>query len=96
MELFIFARFHARDGQEAALASAIRDVAGPTRVEPGCLSYAACHSDDDPRLFWIHSRWVDDAAFGTHAGLPHTVRFVERVQTLIDHPLDVSHARSIL
>jgi quinol monooxygenase YgiN len=26
----------------------------------------------DPRLFYIHSRWVDEAAFDTHAGLPHT------------------------
>lgn len=96
MELFIFARFQARDGQESAMASAIRDVAGPTRVEQGCLSYSACHSDQDPHLFWIYSRWVDDAAFETHAGLPHTVQFIERIRTLTDQPLDISHARSIL
>jgi quinol monooxygenase YgiN len=96
MELFIFARFRALEGQEAAVASAIRDVAGPTRIEPGCLGYAACHSDQDMRLFWIYSRWADETAFEHHAALPHTVRFVERVQTLIDHPLEVSHARSIL
>jgi len=49
----------------------------------------------DPRLFWIHSRWIDEAAFETHAELPHTVRFVERVQQLIDHPLDVTRAHAI-
>jgi quinol monooxygenase YgiN len=96
MELFIFARFHALDGQQAAVASAIREVAGPTRVEPGCVGYAACHSDQDPQLFWIYSRWADDAAFETHARLPHTVQFIERMQTLVDGPLDISHARSIL
>ena len=30
--------------------------------------------------------------FDVHAGLPHTVRFVETVQPLIDHPLDVTRA----
>lgn len=30
-----------------------------------------------------------------HAGLPHTVRFLERVQPLIDHPLDVTRTGQI-
>jgi quinol monooxygenase YgiN len=47
----------------------------------------------NPRLFYVHSRWVDEAAFERHAVLPHTVRFLQRVQDLIDHPLDVTRAR---
>ena len=61
MELFIFARFHARD----------------------------------PRLYYIHSHWKDEAAFDSHAGFPHTVRFVGRVERLIDHPLDVTRGERI-
>ncbi|MGH2670087.1 MAG: putative quinol monooxygenase, partial [bacterium] len=48
-----------------------------------------------PQLFYIHSRWKDEAAFENHAGLPHTVRFLERVQPLIDHPLDVTRTEQI-
>jgi quinol monooxygenase YgiN len=44
---------------------------------------------------YIHSRWTDEAAFDIHAGLPHTARFLARVQPLIDHPLDVTRARPI-
>ncbi len=95
MELFIFGRFHAQEGQEDAVAAAIHDVAGPTREEPGCLAYGAYRSIRDPRLFYIHTRWIDEAAFNVHAELPHTVRFIERVQHLIDHPLDVTRARPI-
>ncbi len=95
MELFIFGRFHACAGQEAAVEATIRDVIGPSRAEPGCLAIAAYRSVRDPRLFWIHSRWIDEAAFDIHAELPHTVRFVERVQQLIDHPLDVTRTHSI-
>lgn len=95
MELFIFARFHAREGQEAAVAAALRDTVIPSRAEPGCLAIEAYRSVRDPRLFFIHSRWIDEAAFDTHAGLPHTVRFVERVQPLIDHPLEVIRTQPI-
>jgi quinol monooxygenase YgiN len=95
MELFIFGRFHARPGDEGAVEEALRDVTGPTRAEAGCLSMQAFRSTRDPGLFYVHSRWVDEAAFDRHAGLPHTVRFIERVQALIDHPLDVTRARPI-
>ena len=95
MEVFIFARFHARPGDEGAVADALRDTVAPSSEEPGCLSIHAFRSIRDPRLFYIHSRWRDEAAFEHHAGLPHTVRFVERVQPLIDHPLDVTRTERI-
>jgi quinol monooxygenase YgiN len=95
MELFIFARFHAREGQEAAVAEALREVSGPTQAEPGCLSMKACRSIRDSRLFYIHSRWKDEPAFDHHVKLPHTVRFIAKVQTLIDHPLDVNRAHAL-
>jgi quinol monooxygenase YgiN len=95
MELFIFARFHARPGQERAVADALRDVVAPSRGEPGCLGIGAFRSIRDPQLFYVHSRWKDEAAFENHAGLPHTRRFVERVEPLLDHPLDVTRATPI-
>ena len=95
MELFIFGRFHAHPGDENAVEEALRNVVGPSREEAGCLSIQAFRSARDPRLFYIHSRWVDEAAFDHHAGLPHTERFIERVQALIDHPLDVTRARLV-
>lgn len=72
--------------------AALREVVGPSRGEAGCLGIQAFRSTRDPHLFYVHSRWVDEAAFDRHATLPHTVRFVERVQALIDHPLDVTRA----
>jgi quinol monooxygenase YgiN len=95
MEVFIFACFHARPGYEGAVEETLRDVVGPSREEAGCLGIQAFRSTRDPRLFYIHSRWIDEAAFDHHAELPHTVRFVERVQALIDHPLEVTRARLI-
>jgi quinol monooxygenase YgiN len=95
MELFIFARFHARPGNEGAVEGALLDVLAPSREEPGCLGIHAFRSMRDARLFYIHSRWKDEAAFEYHAGLPHTVRFLDCVERLIDHPLDVTRAERI-
>jgi quinol monooxygenase YgiN len=37
MDLVIFARFHARAGQEQVLASVLREQVKPVRNEPGCI-----------------------------------------------------------
>jgi quinol monooxygenase YgiN len=95
MQLFIFARFHARDGEEDTVAAAMRDMLGPSREEPGCLAIEVFRGMRDPRLFYVHSRWIDEAAFDVHGELPHTLRFIQRVQPLIDHPLDVTRARPL-
>jgi len=95
MELFVFARFHARTGNEGAVAEAILENLPPTRAEPGCLGIQAYRSIRDPQLFYIYSRWKDEAAFENHAILPHTVRFLGRVEPLIDHPLDVNRTAPI-
>jgi quinol monooxygenase YgiN len=95
MELSIFARFHAKEDCEAAVATVLREVVGPTREEQGCLGIQAFSSIRNPRLFYIYSRWRNEAAFDNHAGLPHTVRFVSQMETLIDHPLEVTRARPL-
>ena len=94
-EMDFFARFHAHPGNEPAVADALLDVLAPSRAEPGCVSIHAFRSIHDPRLFYIHSRWKDEAAFEVHAGRSHTVRFIERVEPLIDHPLDTTRAERI-
>jgi len=95
MEIVIFARFHAREGQENALAAALREQIAPVRAEPGCLQMGVYASVRNPRLFWIHSFWADEAAFQVHADLPNTQRFVERAERLIDHPFDATRTRAL-
>jgi quinol monooxygenase YgiN len=95
MELYGFVRLHAREGEESAVEQALRDVTGHSREEAGCLSIHAFRSVRDQRLFFIHSRWVDEAAFQAHGGLPHTVRFLEQVDALLDQPREVARTEMI-
>ena len=95
MEQYVFVRLHAPEGEERAVEEALREVTGPSREEPGCLSFHIFRSMRDRRLFYIHSRWVDEAAFQAHAELPHTVRFLKRVDALLDQPRDVARTERI-
>jgi quinol monooxygenase YgiN len=60
------------------------------REEAGCLSFHAFWSVRDRRVFFIHSRWVDNVALQVHTGLDHTLRFLKRLDALLDQPLDVT------
>lgn len=85
MSLHLFARFHAREGNQSALRGALLDVVLASREEAGCLEINAYHSTKDPREFFIYSHWKDSEAFAIHATLSHTIRFIDRVQSIIDN-----------
>jgi quinol monooxygenase YgiN len=95
VEQYVFVRLHAREGEESAVEKAVREVAGPSREEAGCLSFHVFRSMRDRRLFYIHSRWVDEAAFQKHAELAHTVEFLKRVDALLDQARDVARTEMI-
>lgn len=59
----------------------------PSRQEPGCLAIHAFRSIGDDRLFYVHSKWQDEAAFNLHADLPHTLAFVDEISPFIEHPV---------
>jgi quinol monooxygenase YgiN len=95
-ELFVFTRCHAKQDLQHSVAATIQAVLIPTRQEPGCLKIEAFASTADHRLFFIHSYWKDEAAFDHHLQLPHTVKFLEAIQTLIDQPMDVTRSRRLV
>jgi quinol monooxygenase YgiN len=95
MEIFIFARFHATTGSESALKEALRQVVLASREEAGCLAIDSFRSIRDPQLFFIHSQWKDEAAFDQHATLPHTLRFIEAVEPLIDHEVEAQRCEKL-
>jgi quinol monooxygenase YgiN len=95
MELYGFVRLHAREGEESAVEEALREVALASRDEAGCVSIHVFRSMRDQQLFFIHSRWVDEVAFQLHGGLPHTVRFLQMVDALLDQPREVARTQLI-
>ena len=95
MELILIGRFHASEGLEGEAEAALREVVIPTRKEQGCLSIDVLRAKRDARLFFIYARWKDEPSFDSHANQPHTQRFVEKMEKLIDHPWDTTRAEVI-
>src|ERR1700739_1069155 len=89
MELYIFGKFLVRDGNENAFEAALGEVVTATRSEAGCLEVHGYRGVRNARLYYLHSRWRDVETFELHAKLPHTERFLERVEGLLDQPRDV-------
>jgi quinol monooxygenase YgiN len=48
-------------------------LASLSRLEPGCLGFEACRSNDDPNVFVLFERWADQAALDTHFATPHFI-----------------------
>jgi quinol monooxygenase YgiN len=96
MEIFIFARFQARLGAETGVEAALREVVPPSLAEVGCLSLHVFRSIRDPQVFYIHSRWKDEAAFNTHAKLPHTLKFIECVEPLLYHRVEAQRCQLLI
>lgn len=85
MEIHVFARFHARPGQEAVVEAAICDAIADTRSEQGCLSINLFQCTVDPLLFIVHSHWADEMSLDGHLKQPYFVQFLDDIQPLIDH-----------
>ena len=95
MELFSFVRFHVGAANGSTAEEALRNVLAASRKEAGCLGMNIFRSIRDPRLFYIHSHWTNEDAFEKHASMPHTVLFLEQMDSLIDQPRDVARTELI-
>ena len=95
-EIYVFVSFHAQPGKADALEEALREVVPASRKEKGCMNIHAFRSIRDPQVFYIHSRWKDEAAFDIHAKLPHTVRFIQRAEPLLDHEIQAQRCELVV
>ena len=82
-------------GDREAVAEMLRALTVGSRAEPGCVRIHIYESTRGPLVYFIHSEWIDEAAFDAHAELPHTRRFVGAVVDLITNPLQAVRTKQI-
>jgi len=87
VRLHTFVRFEPVLGKEKQLRDELERILEPTRAEPGCIRTHLYEALRDPLIFYIHSEWVDEAAFDAHPKLPHMTRFLGLVKELVAHPV---------
>jgi quinol monooxygenase YgiN len=75
----LIARIDAKPGQESLLAEALRELAGPSREEAGCILYDICRAKDDPTKLLVLEEWHSQATLDEHMETPHFKAFVEKI-----------------
>jgi quinol monooxygenase YgiN len=75
MAYVISSKWFVKEGEQEAVAAAIRQLVPPSRLEPGCLRLDAHRDPDDPLVFYFYEHWADEAAAAAHATTPHFERW---------------------
>lgn len=57
--------------------------------EAGCLEMRLYIDNKNPNLFFVYERWLDDAAFASHATQAHTQSMVGLLDTALAAPVEI-------
>jgi len=71
MAYVVTAKWTAKEGEEEAVAAAVRNLLGPSRAEPGILFYQPHRDPEDPRVFFFYEQYSDRAAYDAHIASEH-------------------------
>ena len=84
----VIANIKVKPGLEERAKQVLLSAVGPTRAEPGCLTYDLHQSATDPTEFLFHENWADEEAFKAHAGstAAHRLALRQHLSELVDGP----------
>jgi quinol monooxygenase YgiN len=78
MAIILNVFIEAAQGREEELAGLLKELVGPTRSEPGCVSYELNASQEKPGAFLFYEKFADQAALDAHVGSPHFQSFLKK------------------
>jgi quinol monooxygenase YgiN len=71
MAYTVIAKWTARAGEEERVLDFIRELAPPSREEPGCLVYRVNRDAEDVRVFLLYEEYADEAGYREHGESDH-------------------------
>jgi quinol monooxygenase YgiN len=71
----VTAYWTAKQGEEDAVAAALSQLIEPSRAEPGILEYQIHRDPENPRLFFLYEKYIDEEAYAAHAQSPHFQKY---------------------
>lgn len=88
--LTVVARLQAKAEKLEEVRTTLKNLIGPTRAEPGCLSYVLHESKDDPCVFLFVETWRSRADLDAHLLKPYLLALVAQAEEMLSAPLDVT------
>lgn len=92
----LLAFLEAKKGKESELERILLDLIPPTLNEPGNIAYVPHKSIEDPRIFMFDELWIDEKAIEEHFKQPHMINLKEKLNPLLERPLDIKRYHEII
>ena len=72
-----------KEGQDSLLEAELRALVGPTRREPGCLTYDLHRGAEGGGWYLLHEVWESREHHRAHTQTPHFIRWNARQDALL-------------
>jgi quinol monooxygenase YgiN len=86
----VIARIKAQQGKESRLRQELAALVGPSRLEPGCISYILHQSAEDKTSFMFYEHWAGKKDLDEHLKKPYMQTFMDRAAQLLDGPVSIT------
>ena len=74
MAFVLVVKMQVAEGNEDEALATMKELAGATRQEPGCVHYIPVQDPENPRNVMFYEQYVDQAAFEAHGASEHFQR----------------------
>jgi len=94
-DVIVLATAKAKPGKEADVERALRDVAGPTRKQPGCVQFTLLRVANDRSTIIGYERWASEADHQQHLKGAHVQELMSRMADIIAGPPGIVSCEAI-
>jgi quinol monooxygenase YgiN len=88
-DLIVIASAKAKPGKEADLERALREAAGPTRQQPGCVEFRLLRMAGAHHTLLGFERWASEADHQKHLQGAHVQRLMQRMGDILAEPPNI-------
>ncbi len=89
-DLIIIASAKAQPGKEKDLEKALIEAAGPTRLQPGCVSFGLYRVSENPAIIVGFERWASPMAHEKHLQGAHIQRLMSAMTPVLAEPPQIT------
>ncbi len=89
-DLIVIASAKAKLGHTKELEQALREVAEPTRAQPGCVLFSLYRSAENPSVIIGFERWASREDHERHLQGAHVQRLMSAMNDLLVEPPQIS------
>jgi len=89
-DLIVIASAKAKPGKEKELERALRDVAKPTRAQPGSVGFSLYRSEADSAVIIAFERWASKEDHDRHLKGAHVQKLMAAMANLLAEPPQIA------